>query len=37
MFEWLRKRDNHNDSVCMPQDLRHLHDFTTFLHSERVA
>ena len=37
MFEWLRRRENNNDGVHMPRLLRHLHDITTSLHSERVA
>ena len=37
MLEWLWRRENHNDDVYMPQVLRHLHELTTFLHSERVA
>lgn len=37
MFEWLRRRKNYKDGVYMPQVLQRLHDFTTYLHSERVA
>ena len=37
MFEWLRRRENNNDGVHIRRVLRHPHDFTTSLHSERVA
>ena len=35
MFEWRRSRKIYNDGVYTPQRLRHVHDVTTSLHSER--
>ena len=35
MSEQLRRRESHDDSMYTQQRLRHLHEVTTFMHSER--